>query len=183
VNPDIADGESIQGDTLINGVIFPLTNKPPVVKPAIIARNVYLKTGELYTRDAYDKTQRQLGRLETYRFISLKPEIDPEDSTRLNYNLSLARNKKMEIGGDIELNYATLAQTERSLMGVSGNINYRNRNFLRGAELFSTNIEAGVEINLNKGTGSAINSANFNVQNNPPHTQIHRSDRILSFAE
>jgi len=166
VSPDPTQTDSIRGDTLIDGVKFLSNGQRPLVRPEIIARNIYLKSDALYSRDAYDKTQRQLGRLEAYRFISLKPEIDPDDSTRLNYSLSLTRNKRMEIGGDIELNYSTLASSSRSLMGVSGNISYRNRNFFSGAELFSTNIEAGVEVNLDKNASSKINSANYNVQNN-----------------
>ncbi len=165
VMPDPAQNAIVHGDTTVDGIKFLYTGERPKVRPEIIARNVYLNSGELYTRDAYDKTQRQLGRLEIYRFISLKPELDPGDSTRLNYTLSLTRNKRMEIGGDIELNYSTLAST-RSLMGFGGNLSYRNRNIFRGAELFSTNIEAGVEINLGKEASSKINSANFNVQNN-----------------
>jgi hypothetical protein len=51
-------------------------------------------------------------------------------------------------------------------MGVSPNITYENRNFLRGAELFRTSIEAGIEINLDRQADSKINSANFNFQNN-----------------
>ncbi|HLF64344.1 MAG TPA: BamA/TamA family outer membrane protein [Saprospiraceae bacterium] len=161
VYPDATDVDSTHRDTVIDGVTFLMLADRPVVRPEIIARNIFLKRGELYSRDAYDKTQRQLGRLEMYRFISLKPVLDSEDSTRLDFRLSLARNKKMAIGGDIELSYSTLAQ--RSLMGISGNINYRNRNLLRGAELFLTNIEAGVEFNLEN---KEINSLNFNVQNN-----------------
>jgi hypothetical protein len=101
-----------------------------------------------------------------YRFITLKPEVDPQDSAKLNYRLSLARNKKMAIGGEIELNYSNLAQSTRSLIGIGGNITYRNRNIFRGAELFSTNIQAGVEVNLDRSAGSNFNSANFNWRNN-----------------
>ncbi len=166
VLPDAILIDSVSGDTIVGGVTFLTTTSPQIVKPEILVRNIYLKSGGLFSRDAYDKTQRQLGRLEMYRFISLKPEVDAQDSSLLNYTLSLTRNKRMAIGGNLELNYSTLASSNRSLMGVSGNVNYRNRNLFRGAELFTTNIEAGVEVNLNADASSPINSANFNVQNN-----------------
>jgi hypothetical protein len=160
VYPEVTAADSARLDTVINGVTF-LNCCWPQVRPDIIARNVYLETGRLYNRDAYDKTLRQIGRLETYKFVSLRPEVDLLDSTIINYSLFLVRNKRMGVGGDLEVNYASLA--ERSLFGLGGNLNFRNRNFLRGAELFTTNVEAGIELNLNKPYG--IYSANIQVQN------------------
>jgi outer membrane protein assembly factor BamA len=53
----------------------------------------------------------------------------------------------------------------RTLIGLSGRLNYRHRNLFQGAELFSTNVESGVEVNLGRTVSSRVNSANFNVQN------------------
>ena len=148
-------------DTIVNGIVFRIKDRPQV-RPNVIARNIYLNTGSLYTRDDYDKTLKQLGRLETYRFITIRPEANPDDTAALNYRLILVRNKKMGVGGDLEINYSTLAN--RSLLGLGGNLNYRNRNLFHGAELFTTNLETGIELNLRRTDRSNINSANILVQ-------------------
>lgn len=162
VHPDPTDLQAVRRDTVVDNILFKLPGEVPTVNPEVITQKIYLKPGALYSRDAYDKTVRQLGRLEMYRFITLRPVLDTLLEGVINYDLFLTRNKKMGIGGDIEINYSTLAA--RSLMGVSGKVNYRNRNIFRGAELFSANVEAGVEVNLNNTASSRFNSANFQVQ-------------------
>jgi outer membrane protein assembly factor BamA len=163
VYPDANTPDSTRKDSVVSGFHFRISD-PPRVRPGVLARNVYLIPGTQYTRDAYDKTLQQLGRLETYRFVTVRPQVSSRDSTVIDYAVSLVRSKKMGVGGDIELNYSSIAL--RSLLGLSGNVNFRNRNLLRGAELFSTNIEAGIEINLERASASRVYSANVSLQNN-----------------
>lgn len=162
VYPDYSNQAPNDFDTVAAGIRFLSPENRILVKPGIILRNIYLVEGERYSREDYDKTLRQLSKLETYRFINIKSSEVP-DTNVLNYDIYLTRNKKMSIGGEIEINYSTL-QSRRSLMGLGLNVNYRNRNFLRGAELFTTGLETGIEVNL-RDPDNRLNTVNINWQN------------------
>lgn len=166
VYPDFTNEAPISVDTIIDSIRFLSPEYPMLVKPETILRQIFISTGELYNRDRHEKTLRQLNKIETYSFVSARPTINPEDSTILDFDIYLNRNKRMGIGGDIEINYSTLDDiSRRSLFGLGGNINYRNRNLLRGGEFFSTSLESSVEFNL-KSPGALINSLSLSLQNN-----------------
>ncbi len=152
-------------DTTIQGMRFTYPGAKSFVRRDIIRRNIHLRTGEIYSRDNYDKTLRQLSRLDAYRFVSIRPEIDSDREDVLNYQITMTRNLKMAIGGDVEMSYSSLALSRRSLLGAGINLNYRNRNLLRGAELFTTNLETGVEVNIGRSRDSRFNSGNLSIQN------------------
>ncbi len=172
VYPDFAlEGDSITVDSVVNGIHFHPANLPMIVNPIRIQSNIYLKTGAYYNKDDIQLTKRQLGKLDAFKFISVKGTVDSLEANTLNYVITLTPNKKMSIGGDFELSYSSISASRRSLMGVFGNISYRNRNLLRGAEFFTTNLEGGVEFNLANRQGDSVslplvNSVNVNFSNN-----------------
>ena len=151
-------------DTLIEGVHFMKGPDGFYVKPEIILRNIFIHQGQIYTRDAYDKTYRQLSQIEAFKFVAVNGQPDTINDSVMNYNIVLTRNKKMGVGGDLELTYSTISFTRRSLVGLSGNINYNNRNLLRGAEVFNTSLETGIEVNLGN-RDTLVNSFNLTFQN------------------
>jgi hypothetical protein len=165
IYPDFTNENIISVDTVIGGVRFMSPEYPFLVKPQVLLRNIYFKTGDRFHFDNVDKTRKKFNRLSTYRFVNVKPIINPYDSTKLDYDITLTRNKTMGIGGLFEFNYSTLSLTRQSLIGMGIDLNYRHRNIFHGAELFTTNLETGVEFNL-KQADKLINSLNINLQNN-----------------
>ena len=165
VYPDFTNEAPIAVDTFIDGIRFYSPGYPMLVRPETILRQIYIKTGLLYNRDAHEKTLRQLNKIETYSFVSVRPIVNPKDSTVLDFDIFLNRNKKMGIGGDLEVNYSTLSLSRRSLIGLGANINYRNRNLFGGGEYFSSNLESGIEFDLSR-PDTLINSLNISFQNN-----------------
>lgn len=152
-------------DTLISGIAFQVPDDDFYIKPDIIMKNIYLKEGVLYTRTAFDKTYQQLSRIAAYKFVSINGTArETPDSNVIDYEILLTRNKKMGVGGELELNYSTVSFTQRSLMGVSAQLSYNNRNLMRGAEVFNTSVETGIEINL-RNPDTLVNSLNLNFQN------------------
>jgi outer membrane translocation and assembly module TamA len=165
IYPDFTNDAILTIDTIIDGVRFLSPQYPFLVKPHVLLRDLYFRTGDEYHFNSVDKTRKQLNKLATYRFVNVKPFVNPNDSTVLDYDITLARNKTMGIGGDFEFNYSTLSASSQSLFGVGIDLNYRHRNIFKGAELFTSNLEVGVEFNL-KNTVDLINSFNINFQNN-----------------
>lgn len=151
-------------DTLIEGVTFFSPGLPLLVNPKVILRNLYIREGEIYSKRLINQTSRQLGKLEIYKFASIKPVIDTIRENTLNYQIFLTRNKKSSIGGDGEINYSTIAAARRNLVGIAGNVSYRHRNLFHGAENFSSTLEGGAEINLTR-QADFFNSTNVTFNN------------------
>ena len=163
IYPDYASEDPIVVDTMIDGVRFRSPQYPFLVKPEVLLRSIYFETGDRYRFDDIDKTRKQLNKLGTYRFVTVQPSVNPFDSTLLDYDITLTRNKTMGIGGDIELNYSTLSAARRTLLGVGFDVSYRHRNLFKGGEYFSSALETGIEFNFKSDT--LINSFNINFQN------------------
>ena len=164
IYPDFTNDAPLTIDTVIDGVRFLSPEYPMLVKPKVLLRSLYFKTGDQFHFESVDKTRKQFNKLSTYRFVNVKPFINPNDSTVLDYDITLARNKTMGIGGDFEFNYSTISASSQSLFGMAVDLNYRHRNIFSGAELFRTSLETGVEFNL-KNPDTLINSFNINFQN------------------
>ena len=154
-------------DTTINAVRYLSQQRKFFVKPDVIGKNLFLRSGEQFKRENLEKTYTQIGRLDAYRFVSIKPINDTLQNDLLHYQVYLTRNKKLSIGGDFELNYSTLSLSQRSLIGTAVNLSYQDRNLFDGGEVYNLNLEGGLELNLNRSSSdtSSFNSWNINLQN------------------
>ncbi|HMQ47844.1 MAG TPA: BamA/TamA family outer membrane protein [Saprospiraceae bacterium] len=140
--------DSIQVDTVVNGVRLRTTNPAFKIKPEYIVRSIFLKKGNLFRQRDYDRTNNQLASLGTFRFVRIKQNTDTTGANLLNFRIELTHNKKMEFGFDFEVNYTNRnASGADNLIGFSLSPSLKNRNLLKGAELFITDLSAGIEIN------------------------------------
>ncbi|MCB0592879.1 MAG: BamA/TamA family outer membrane protein, partial [Phaeodactylibacter sp.] len=140
--------DTILYDSTINGIRFRSPRPYFRIKPETILDNLYIKSGELYSQRRFDLTNEQLTSLGVFRFVRVKQDPDPEDPGRLDIRIELTQNKKMELGLDFELNYASRnASGAGNLIGLTASPSLRNRNLLKGAELLITDFSAGVEFN------------------------------------
>lgn len=161
-------GSTIGIDTTINGVRF-LTSLPYFrMRPELLVNNIFLTADSLYSREAYDKTNAALGALGIYRFVRINQIVDPNDENVLNYQIQLSPDKKMAIGVDLDLNYTDRNQsiTAGNLIGISVSPNFRNRNVFGGAELLTTSLRAGVELNprVNASDGAFFNTVDLGAE-------------------
>lgn len=144
-----------QKDTLINGIYFRQPEKEKmIIKPQNISRAIYLTPGDVYQDNNYTRSNQQLGRLEIYKFISLRYFPDSTDQSLLNVEIRLTPRPKMVAGADLEINNSNYSNTSTgtSLLGISANINFKNRNLFRNASVFSTSLQGGIEIDIGNST-------------------------------
>ncbi|MEK7255934.1 MAG: hypothetical protein AAB316_14380, partial [Bacteroidota bacterium] len=137
-----------QPDTLIEGVFFASGGKAFKVKPRTLTNSIYLRSGELFSEQNLTNTRNQLGSLGVFDPPTVQIVEDTLHRGLLNFYILLNPNKKWEFGLDFDV-----STTERkgpvgntNLIGLSFSPSIRNRNFLRGAELFIGNANAGVEL-------------------------------------
>lgn len=150
--------ESELRDTVIQGLLFRTPNKEFRVKPQTLIDALYLKKGNLYRQEDYDKTNRSLSALGVFRFVRIKQEVDSLQPDQLDFRIELTMNPKLEVGVDFELNYTNRSTSSASgdLIGISVSPSVKNRNLFNGAELLISNLSAGIEVNP-----SSINDSTF----------------------
>lgn len=110
----------------------------------LLADNIFLKPGDRYCQSNLSKTNRKLGEMDVFRFISVEPGIDSLRPDVLNFDLRLIPKEKWVVGYNLELNTFANSQSN-ALIGGSFSLNLRNRNFLKGAEQFQINSGLGIE--------------------------------------
>lgn len=161
-------------DTTYNRILYKLHNEPVfTLKPEIIDRNLFIRSGNIARQSDLSKTIRSLSRMATMRNIIPVAKIDNGDTLvpRIDYTFPLDRNLKIELGGGIDLTYSNLAAMERiSLFGVGGQLTYQDRNIFNGGEVFNLNAETGFEFNFfendedgEEAERNLINSTNNNI--------------------
>lgn len=147
----IAD-ESTLHDTLINGFRFVTPNNTFKVKPQVLLNAIFLREGDLYSQENYDKSVRQLSALGMYKFVRIEESPDSLNRGVLNFTVELTRNPRLEVGVDFEVNYTNRSTASvGNLIGITISPSLRNRNVFRGAEVLVTNFAAGVEVNPSVG--------------------------------
>lgn len=155
-------------DTIVNGYRFwfPKTEEKYWIKPQVITEAIFLRTGEDYSQENLERTNRQLSSLSVFKFVRINQEVDPLRPDVLNFRIELPASPRLQVGADFEVNYTnrtTLSGTRGNLIGLSANPNLRNRNLFRGAELLVSNLSAGVEFNFDN-NGEFWNTIDLGLQ-------------------
>jgi outer membrane protein assembly factor BamA len=128
---------------------FTIIDTADTFNPRIFDRTIYFKKGDLYNRKDHNLTLNRFVNLGTFSFV--KNEFRPSDSIPKTldsyYYLTLLPKKFIRV--------EVLGKTNSaSYTGSEINVNWNNRNFFRGAELFTVSVFGGADFQLggaNKG--------------------------------
>ncbi len=115
-------------------------DKDKMFKPNLFEQVMQFQPDELYSRKAHNLALNRLINLGVYKFVKNRFEVDPfTDQLNTFYYLTPLPKKTLraEISGNTKSN-----NNAGSILSVS----WRNKNFLRGAELFAFNVYVGTEI-------------------------------------
>ena len=139
-----------------------------LVKPKAIDNAIFLKPGNIYNRDSRTKTRKKLSELGTYRFVTMNARLDALHDSIINYDILLTpfHNKWVaDFGWDFFI--SSTSQTSdgnNQVFGFSLNNQFKNRNFLGGAEQFTISSQGGLELQFNSADNiSFIRSASVGM--------------------
>jgi outer membrane protein insertion porin family len=128
---------------------FTIIDTTETFKPRVYDRTIYFKKGDLYNRKDHNLTLNRFVNLGTFSFV--KNEFKPSDSIPKTldsyYYLTLLPKKFIRVEVLGKTNSASYTGTEL-------NVNWNNRNLLKGAELFTVSVFGGADFQLggvNKG--------------------------------
>lgn len=166
--PSVQDEVNTLNDTLIGGFIFRMPGNTFRVRPSAITNQIYLIPDSLYRQNNYDKTNQQLGALGTYKFISIKQEIDKDEPGLLNFHIQLTRGKQMAVGSDVDVSFTNPSVGQEgtfNLVGLTVTPSFKHRNMFKGAELMIARAEAGLEMDvLSIGSSDFWNTVDVKIQ-------------------
>ena len=115
-------------------------DKEKMFKPNLFEHVMQFKPNDLYNRTAHNLALNRLVNLGVYKFVKNRFEVDPyTDELNTFYYLTPLPKKTLraEASGNTKSN-----NNAGSVVSVS----WRNKNFLRGAELFAVNAYVGSEV-------------------------------------
>ncbi|HET6244430.1 MAG: BamA/TamA family outer membrane protein [Bacteroidetes bacterium] len=176
--------------THINGMIIYDRNND--FRPVIFARTVFLRPGETYSRRNHEVTISHLMGLGTFQFVNVRfIDLNAQgDTGKLNAVINLTPIQKRAI----RLELSAISKSN-NFAGPGASLNYRNRNLLRGAELFIVNLSGNYET-LISGRQRGLNSyelgintelqvprfiAPFNFNKDRPMNFIPRTRMLLGY--
>lgn len=170
-------------DSLINGIHFMHNGSNTIVKPHAILPSIYLREGDIYQEDNFNKTNRQLRTLEIYKFVSIKTYRDSLENGKINFVIRLTPKEKYLVGADIELNNSNYSSgSQNTLIGTAASVNFKNRNFIKNAGVFSIQLHGGVEFDFGNPNDvlysvDALVGANWQI---PKFVEIPKSLKLLN---
>jgi hypothetical protein len=128
------------GDTVLTGG-YHYIDIDRAFDPGVIIRSVFFVSGSPYTRHDHDQTLNRLMNLGVFKFVSVRlVRADSAGIPRLDAHIYLTpllmKTIRFELQGVSKSN---------DLAGPVFDSSFRNRNLLRGAELFTLTVEAGFE--------------------------------------
>jgi len=121
-----------------------------IVKPKHLAKNIYLRKGNLYLKEERIKTQRTLNSLSTYKYVQVNPKFSIESDSLLDINIFLSPYQHKWISEQgVDLFYAFGSTSfQQNLFGLSAFGSLQNRNLFGGSEKYSFNLDGSVELSL-----------------------------------
>ncbi len=112
------------------------------LRPVVFSKTMVFKPGDLYKRDDHNTSLNRLVTLGVFKFVKARfePASKADTNRVLNAYYYLTPGAKKSIRFD-----ASALTRSDNTTGTELSLSWRNRNFLKGAELFTTTLYGGLE--------------------------------------
>ncbi|KAF0243141.1 MAG: surface antigen [Chitinophagaceae bacterium] len=129
--------------------------KKGIINYKPLKENTYFKRGDLYNESNYFKSVNSLSQLGVWQNVDLKPVVRGKDS--LDYYFFMTPTLKQSYTIDLEGSRNSGLISSGSLLGISTNFSYVNRNVWKRAIQGVTTFRTGVELNILNNTSNPDN--------------------------
>lgn len=154
--------ESSTGQGVVDSLYYKglevIYQKPLKIRPSVLARNIDLHTGRVYTVASQNRTQTNLNKLGIFRFINLN--VTPIDSLRQSDTLNVYLNGAFDVPLESEFEIDVSSKSNNFIgPGITFGINHKN--IFKGGENLSVKLNGAYEWQ----TGSKQSSGNSSLLN------------------
>lgn len=122
----------------INGIEFRYHNE--YIRAKVLYNHIFMNPGNPYSKSNEDKTTAKLGELGIFQYIRIQARENRVTRDSVDFNIYLNRSQKH----NFTVNYEVSNGTTYTL-GNSLSLNYRNNNFMRGANQLFVSVTGGLE--------------------------------------
>lgn len=139
---------------------------------SLLARNITLKSGDVYRQDEFYKTLTNLSKLGVWQSVNIRPLENLDDTNKVDLMIELLPAKKFSFENALEVSYSATSNTNSALggnlFGLSANFALTNRNVAKEAIRMTHRLRAGIELNNSSrsNTQNLINSNELSYNNN-----------------
>ena len=157
-------------------------------KTSFLARNITLKSGDLYNQNEYYNTVTNLSQAGVWQSVNIRIVEVPDSSNKIDMIIELIPTKKFGFEAALELSYSASNSANNilggNLFGISGTLSLTNRNLGREGIRMTHKIRAGIELNNNSNGNSnrIINSNEIGYSNNVVFPRLVSPWFLKSFA-
>ena len=150
VYPDYKSVTDLSDTTMIKKTIDETDFKyhNAYVHPKVLYEHIYLNKGDLFSEKDFNKTYTKLNELGIFQYLRVQPRENRNNKGTLDYDILLNKSKKFDFVPNTE---ASSGSTYA--FGISGGVNFRDKNFLKGANLLTIGVNGGVELSYNENEG------------------------------
>jgi len=121
------------------------------VHPHVLYEHIYLYPGNLYSQSDVDKTKAKLTELGIFQYANPVAFEHPGKPNTLDYSILATRTRKHDFFTSYQVSSGSTY-----FLGNSLSVNFRDRNLLKGANLLTIGVNAGVELAYNDNLGGAF---------------------------
>lgn len=150
---------------------FTLRNHEKLFRTGFLARNLTLKSGDVFRQDEYFKTINNFSNAGVWQSVNIQI-AERKDSNTVDLIAELIPGKKFGFEAALEGSYSTSNSSNNvlagNLFGISANLSLVNRNIGKEAIKMTHSLRAGVELNNNRSSynsNNLINSTELSYSN------------------
>jgi len=142
IYPDYANAADLKSTTMteenIDSVQFKYHDE--YVHPKVLYEHIYLSPGNLYSQADYSKTYTKLNELGIFQYVRINAQENRKNKGTIDYTVLLNKSRKH----DFSINPEVSTGSTYSL-GSSIGLNFRDKNFMHGANLLTIGVSGGIE--------------------------------------
>ena len=112
----------------------------------VLYQHLYLHPGDIYSQENYDKTIVKLNELGIFQYIKVQFHENAQNHNTLDCDIFMSRTRRYDLTPNLEASSGSTYS-----LGSSANVNFRDKNFKKGADLLTIGVNGGVELAYNKG--------------------------------
>ena len=131
--------ENYQPDTIPTGD-YTVVSASGYMKPKYFLNSILYSQDSLYSKQMHNNSIRQLMGLQTYKYVNARYNASARSSDMLDVTYMMTPARKMSVSAELNA-----INKSNNFAGPGIKLSYKSKNFFRGAELFSINLNGRFE--------------------------------------
>jgi outer membrane protein assembly factor BamA len=153
------DSAHVLFDTLQYGDLS-IISTGTYLKPGVIDASVFFRKGELYSHDAYERTNARLNGLGVFSYVRISYETSGDDSLHRQMDVKVELNMADNISSEFEANVITKST---GFTGPAVSLALTHGNAMKGAEKVHLRFNGGIEWQWGKKNADQLGSFSYDL--------------------